>query len=312
MKIDDASDPYDPNKATRRLIIVGVIVAVVVFAASKLYVVVPAGHVAVATLFGEVQDAPLTEGLHIPVNPLMRFTEFDVRQMSHKEDRVGIPTQDQLITLVDASLQWRIDGAAAARILRDTGTAERAVEVHLMPKLRSVLREQGKSVAKAQDFFRPETQQKLQEAIFTEMQNYLAPMGITVSAILLRDIQLPESVRVTVERTVQTEQEIVRQKAELERQKIEAQKGVVQASAEREAAEQEALKRRTLADAQAYEIEKINTAIANNPAYIQLQALKALSDISKDPASKMYFMDGNSTMPLPLMHMGDVPGGIRK
>jgi regulator of protease activity HflC (stomatin/prohibitin superfamily) len=311
MKTRD-TDPYDPNKATRLLIIAGVIVAALVFAVSRLYVVVPAGHVVVATLFGKVQDAPLSEGLHFPVNPLMKFTEFDVRETSIKEDRVGIPTQDQLITLVDVSLQYRIDGTSAAKILRDTGSADRAVEVHLTPKLRSVLREQGKTIAKAQDFFKPETQQKLQDAIFTEMQNYLAPKGITVSAILLRDIQLPESVRLTVERTVQTEQEILRQKAELERQKIEAQKQVVQANAEREAAEQEALKRRTLADAQAYEIEKINTAVANNPAYIQLQALKALSDISKDPASKLYFIDGSSPMPLPLMHMGDIPSGLKK
>ncbi len=42
-----------------------------------------------------------------------------------------------------------------------------------------------------------------------------------------------------------------------------------------------------IADAQAYEIEKINTAIGNNPNYVKLQALEALKAISKDPASKM-------------------------
>ena len=46
-------------------------------------------------------------------------------------------------------------------------------------------------------------------------------------------------------------------------------------------------------------------AIASNPAYIQLQSLEALKSISKDPASKMYFMDGSSPTPLPLMHLGD-------
>jgi hypothetical protein len=46
-------------------------------------------------------------------------------------------------------------------------------------------------------------------------------------------------------------------------------------------------------------------ALQRNPAYIQLQSLEALKAISKDPASKMYFMDGSSPNPLPLMHLGD-------
>ena len=47
------------------------------------------------------------------------------------------------------------------------------------------------------------------------------------------------------------------------------------------------------------------TAIASNPAYIQLEALKALQHISKEPAAKIYFLNGDSPMPLPLMHMGE-------
>ena len=58
-------------------------------------------------------------------------------------------------------------------------------------------------------------------------------------------------------------------------------------------------------DAQAYEIERINQAVGDNPNYVRLQALEALRAISKDPASKIYFMDGSSPMPLPLMHMGE-------
>ena len=66
------------------------------------------------------------------------------------------------------------------------------------------------------------------------------------------------------------------------------------------------LRKQTLADAQAYEITKINDAIARNPAYIQLQSLEALKAISKDPASKVFFIDGSSPTPLPLMHLGDM------
>ena len=50
--------------------------------------------------------------------------------------------------------------------------------------------------------------------------------------------------------------------------------------------------------------EKINKAIGNNPNYVKLQALEALKAISKDPASKIYFMNGDSPSPLPLMNIG--------
>jgi len=42
-----------------------------------------------------------------------------------------------------------------------------------------------------------------------------------------------------------------------------------------------------------------------NPAYVQLQALEALKEISKDKSSKIYFLNGESPAPLPLMNMGD-------
>ena len=85
----------------------------------------------------------------------------------------------------------------------------------------------------------------------------------------------------------------------------EQQQKVALAKAESEAATEQAAKLRGLADAQAYEIEKINTAIGNNPSYVKLQALEALKAISKDPASKIYFMDGDSPSPLPLMNIGN-------
>ena len=83
------------------------------------------------------------------------------------------------------------------------------------------------------------------------------------------------------------------------------QQEVARAEAGREAADQEAARKRILADATAYEITQINNAISTNPAYIKLQSLEALKAISKDPASKIYFLDGSSPSPLPLMHLGD-------
>ena len=285
------------------LAVVGVVAIWIAFSSYK---TIPPGHVGVATLFGKVQPQPFHEGLHFPVIPLYKWYEFDARKKTHKEV-ANVPSQDQLQTELEVSVQYRIIGDLAPGILRETGTAAAVLNVHVIPKLRSLLREQGKSIRRAEDFFLEETQEKLQASLTAGLQEYLAPKGVEVEAALIRDIQLPPFIIKAIEAKKEREQAVERQKAELERFRTEQQEKVAQAQAERAAAEEDAAKKRILADAQAYEIAAINKAISDNTAYIQLQSLEALKQISKDPASKIYFLDGSSPAPLPLMHLGERP-----
>ena len=286
--------------------ILGIIAAVfVLFLVSpRFYQSVPAGHVAVATLFGEVQFKHFGEGLHIPVNPLYEWSLFDVRQKTHSETS-SVPSQDQLQTKIDVSVQYRLISADTPRILQETGGFENVRSVHIVPKLRSLIREQGKTIKRAEDFFLEATQSTLQVALLEGLKDYLRPKGVDVEAVLIRDISLPPFITKAIEAKKEREQEVEKQKAELERYNTEQQQKIALAVAERDAAEAEAEKRRLLADAQAYEISKINDAIGRNPNYVKLQALKSLEAISKDPAAKVYFIDGDSPAPLPLMHLGD-------
>jgi regulator of protease activity HflC (stomatin/prohibitin superfamily) len=292
------------NKNSISLIILGIVLFFALIFGSRLYISVPAGHVAVATLFGEVVDEPYREGLTVPVNPLYDFEFYDIREKELKES-AGVPSQDQLTTSVDVSIKFRIDGEEAPRMLQETGTFEDAVRVQIQPKLRSVVREQGKSIVRAEDFFLQETQENLQTAIFESMSEYLNERGIICLDILIRDISLPPFITRAIESKKEREQEVEKQKAELERFRTEQQQIIAKAQADRDAAELESEQRRVLADAQAYEITKLNEAIAQNPAYVQIQALEALKEISQNPSSKIYFLNGDSPAPLPLMNMGD-------
>ncbi len=292
-----------PNIQSRFPVVI-VVIGILILVGMNFYKTIPPGRVGVATLFGNVQSQVYSQGLHIPVNPLYRWVLFDARQQTHAET-ANVPSQDQLQTRLDVSVQYRIDGAMAPSILQDTGDAVAAVRVHLIPKLRSLLREQGKSIKRAEDFFQEATQATLQLALTEGLKEYLAPKGIIVSAVLIRDIQLPPFIVAAIEKKKEREQAVERERAELERVRTELQQQVARAEAGFQAAEQEAARKRILADAQAYEITRINKAIARNPAYIQLQSLEALKAISKDPASKIYFMDGSSPNPLPLMHLGE-------
>lgn len=291
------------NKASGFLAVIGITFAILVLVGMKSFKIVPAGHVGVATFLGEVQDEPYTEGSYFPVNPLYNWMEFDARQKTHME-KANVPSQDQLQTEIDVSVQFRIIGDMAPRILRDTGSFDQAIRVHLIPAVRSEIREQGKSVARAEDFFNENTLNRLQKNVETALKEYLEPKGIEIQAVLIRDISLPVFITKAIERKKEREQEVEREKAELERVRTQQQQNVVKREAQAQAAEFEAETIKKLADAEAYKIEAINKAIASNPSYLQLQAIGALTEISKDPAAKVYFLNGDSPQPLPLMHIG--------
>ena len=285
------------------MITIAVVLFLVMFA-PRFVKIVPPGHVSVSDLFGNIDPEPVAAGAHL-VNPLLRWHDFDVRETTHKES-AQVPTRDQLQTKVDVSVQWRINPAMASKIFNKVGTREQAVAVYLVPKVRSILREQGTSIANAEDFFLEETRTMLEINLKQGLVDYLAPLGLQVAAVLVRDINLPPVLTKAIEQKKEREQAVERQKAELERFRTEQLQIVAEAEANQKAANLKAQQIVVLAKAKADEIRLINTAIARNPAYIQLQSLEALKAISKDPAAKIYFLDSNSPQPLPLMHMGDM------
>jgi len=184
------------------------------------------GHNKVSTLFGEVHPAPYTEGIHL-VNPLLSFTAFDLRQQTRTWQQVDVPAQDKLETTMDVSLTFRIDGDTTPRILQDTGTLDDVIERHVTPKVRSLLREAGKSVPLSQDFFREAVQQELQAYMEAGLTRYLRPKGVIVEAVLVRDITLPEVVRNAVIQTKERQEQLEREKAQLQIVEQQAQKQVV-------------------------------------------------------------------------------------
>ncbi len=293
-----------------KLASVAIVALLVLMFGQRFFHSVPAGHVGVAVLFGEVQAEPYPEGLNL-VNPFLTWVDMDVRQDSFKIVQLEMPTRDQLLSKVDLSIQWRLDASQAPFIYRDTGDKERIVQVHLHPQARSLIRELGTKIDRAEDLFKDEVREQLANALSEGLRGYVADKGIIIDSVLLRNINLPPVLAEAIGRKKEREQEVERQRAELERVKLEQEQGVAQAMASRRAAEEDAKRLRILADAKAYEIATINKAASGNPAYIQLQSLEALKKMSEDPAAKLYFMDSNSPSPLPLMNIGDPVVGKR-
>lgn len=292
-------------RKTNITLIIGVILLLLLaMFGSRFVKTIPAGHAGVAMLFGDVVDKPFASGLHFPVNPLYEWFLYDIREDTITE-MANVPSQDQLQTMIDVSVRFRVNEAIIPDTFQNFGSKERLVEKQLVPALRSILRETGKTVERAENFFLEETQTLLQQTLVESLRADLQPKGLIIDRILIRSITLPPFIMKAIEAKKEREQEVEKQKAELERFRTEQQQKIAQAEAEREAAEQQAQRVKVLADAQAYEIQKINEAIAQNPAYLQLRAMDALEEISRNPSSKIYFINGDSPQPLPLMNIGD-------
>jgi len=187
---------------------------------------------------------------------LLKFTSFDLRAVTETWQGVQVPSQDKLKTSMDVSVTFHLDGTRTPMILQETGTLIDVITKHVTPKVRSLLREAGKSVGKSQDFYLDIVQQELQIYVEDGLTEYLFPKGVIVDAVLFRDITLPAVVTSAVVQTKERQEQLEREKAQLQIVEQQAQQQVKQAEAREMAAVADANAKRTHADAEAYRIKK--------------------------------------------------------
>lgn len=248
-------------------IVVGILL---VWLAMNSYTTVSPGHNKVATLFGEIREEPLSEGFHI-VNPLLKFYTYDLRVHTETWTKVQVPSQDKLKTSMDISVTFRLNPSYTPAMLKETGSLNDVIAKLLTPKVRSLLREAGKTVEKSQDFYLDRIQQQLQLYMEDGLTNYMSTKGILIEAVLFRDITLPQVVTSAVIQTKERQEQLEREKAQLNIVEQQAQQQVKQAEAREQAAISDANAKRTLADAEAYQITalaeaqaKANTVLAKS------------------------------------------------
>lgn len=203
------------------MILGGIILLFVLF---NSVVRIDTGHVGVVTFFSKVTGVVLPEGLHL-INPLNAVHEMSVQTETRKET-ADVPSNEGLILRLDTSLQYRLDRDKASEVFQKIGMDFDAKVIE--PNLRSAVREVTSS-HNANALYtgaREEVAQKIQEAL----EHNLAPQGIIVERVLLRDVQLPAMLKSSIEAKQQAEQDALRmsfilqkEKQEAERKRIEAQ-----------------------------------------------------------------------------------------
>jgi prohibitin 1 len=216
--------PSMPNLsgAGKRILQLGILVgAIIVVMASTTSI--PTGNVGVLTLFGRVTGETLPEGIHL-VNPLKSVQKLSVQTQSVKES-ANVPSNEGLILALDTSLLFRLDKNKAAFVYQTVGEnyAEKIVE----PTLRAAIR--ASTSAHTANALYTNARELVQQQIQDELKTQLEPRGVIVENVLLRDVQLPATLKSSIEAKQQAEQDALRMNFTLQKEKQEAERKRIEA-----------------------------------------------------------------------------------
>jgi Membrane protease subunits, stomatin/prohibitin homologs len=185
---------------------------------------VESGHVGVLTLFGRVTGEQLSEGIHL-VNPFKVNHELSIRTQELKES-ASVPSSEGLVMNLDTSLIFHLNPEKASDVYQKIGP--NYVNVLIEPNLRAAIREATASHT-ANALYSGE-REMVANQIRDQLMGLLAQRGIVIESILLRDIQLPQTLKSSIEAKQQAEQEALAMNFRLQKEKQEAERKRIEAA----------------------------------------------------------------------------------
>ena len=203
------------------LLVVVVIVLILLWASVAK---VNTGNVGVLTMFGRVTGEVLPEGIHL-VNPFKVNNELSIRTQEIKES-ASVPSNEGLVINLDTSLLFHLNPGKAAEAYQKLGP--NYMDVIVEPTLRAAIREATASHS-ANALYTGEREQVGQQ-IYTQLVRELTPRGVEVERVLLRDIQLPATLKTSIEAKQQAEQESLAMSFRLQKETQEAQRKRIEAA----------------------------------------------------------------------------------
>ena len=232
------------------------------------------GHVGVLTLFGRVTDETLGEGIHL-INPLKTNNELSIQTQTLKES-ASVPSSEGLMMSLDTSLIYHLNPDRAAEVFQKTGSdyEDKLVE----PMLRAAIREATASHS-ANSLYTGE-REMVAKQILDQLTTQLNQRGITVENVLLRDIQLPATLKASIEAKQQAEQEALAMNFRLQKETQEAQRKRIEAQGVRD-------------------FQQI-VAQGISPQLLQWKGIEATELLAKSSNTKVVVI-GNSKNGLPLI-----------
>ena len=264
--------------------IAGVVVILIGLISSAIRIISP-GHIGVQVLFGKVQDGVLYEGMNF-VNPLIEVQEFSTRTKNYTmsgrtkegqvmgDDAIKILSNDGLQVTIDLTLLYRMNPVKGPDIFRTIGPNYEKVLIR--PLTRTGIRNSASQFDAVELF--AQKRQAFEDEIRSAIMDTLTNRGFALEQILIRNIDLPQSVKQSIERKITAVQEAERMEFVLKKEKQEAERKRVEA--------------RGVRDAQ----EIVNEGLSK--AILEFERIKMQKELATSDNSKIIIMGGEGAPPI--------------
>ena len=245
---------------------------------------IDAGHVGVQVLFGQVQPGILNEGLNI-VNPLIDVKEFTTQTQNYTmssayaegqkvgDDAIRVLSKDGLEVTMDMTVLYRVIPSVAPQIYRKIGIDYEDKVVR--PVTRTRIRESAVDFD-AIDLF-SDKREAFESRIKQYIDNDFKARGFVLEQLLVRKIDLPKSVKESIERKITAVQDAQRMKYILQKEEQEAERKRVEA--------------RGVSDAQRI----VNEGLT--PKVLQFEMIKIQKELVNSPNSKIIILGDSKSTP---------------
>ncbi|WP_293889814.1 prohibitin family protein [Flavobacterium sp.] len=204
---------------------------------SSVFKQIDAGKVGVKSLYGNVQPDILESGLHV-INPLLDITVFDVQTQNYTmsaihnegaqegDDAIRVLSNDGLEVVIDLTVLYRVLPTEAPKILK--GIGQDYTDKIVRPVTRTRIRDNAVYYDAVALY--STKRNEFQQRIFKSIEEDFKKRGLVLEQLLIRNINLPTSVKASIESKINAEQDaqkmtfvLQKEKQEAERKRVEAQ-----------------------------------------------------------------------------------------
>ncbi len=254
---------------TRGAILLAIVLVVGAMAAGCMTTTMISGQAGVRyTPFGGTIENIYDEGLKVHA-PWIRVIKYDVRVQERLENMEALSSNGLSIG-TDISVRWRPRAEALPSLHQDYGVDY--FRKLIGPELRSVVREVIGQFTPEELYSSRRTE--LQDQIYARVKESVDSENVIIEAILIRDVRLPEQIKVAIENKLKEEQEAERYEFTIQKERLEAERKRIEAEGEA-----------------AY--QQIITASLTSQ-FLRFKGIEATQELANSPNSKTVIVGGGT------------------
>ena len=278
----NVSNPFSKFSNTLKMIAM-VVIALGIF--SSMFKQIDAGRVGVQSLYGSVQSDVLESGLHL-INPLLEVTYFDIQTQNYTmsaihgegsqegDDAIRVLSNDGLEVVIDLTVLYRITPNDAPKIFKQIGV--NYTDKIVRPVTRTRIRDNAVYYDAVALY--STKRNEFQQRIFKSIEEDFKARGLVLEQLLIRNINLPVSVKASIESKINAEQDAQKMTFVLQKEKQEAERKRVEAQG--------------IADYQRI----ISMGLTDKQ--LQYESIKAQKELAASPNTKIIFMNSKGNAPI--------------